>query len=124
MSVYQKKSENPKQFDSDTDFLKFYEKHREEIDDTNTKALNLKFKISNFRIGRKDGKLILYPTSREIPQTSSQDETLKEILEEMNEKLSILINLFTRPSREHTIESSTDNNSFMGVKKFSKSDYY
>lgn len=124
MSVYQKKSENPKQFDSDSDFLKFYEKHREEIDETNTKALNLKYKISNFRIGRKDGKILLYPTSRETPQNSSQDESLREILEEMNEKLSILINLFTRPSRDHPIESSTENNSFMGVKKFSKSDYY
>ena len=63
MSIYKKISDNSKQFDTPEEFLKFYEKNKDTIDDTNTRALNLKYKIINHRIGRKDGKIIIYPVS-------------------------------------------------------------
>ena len=61
MSVYKKISDDCRTFNSESDFLKYYEKNKETIDEINTRALNLKFKINGYKIGRKEGKIILYP---------------------------------------------------------------
>ena len=68
MSIYKKQSDDLKTFDSAEEFLKYYDNNRKDIDNTHTRSLNLKFKINGHHLGRKQGKLILYPTREtEIP---------------------------------------------------------
>ena len=64
MSIYKKISEDPRTFETVSDFLKYYEKNKEDLDEMNTRSMNLKFKINGHHIGRKQGKLILYPIKK------------------------------------------------------------
>ena len=79
MSIYKRQSEDSMSFDSGEEFLKYYDNHRKDIDNIHTRSLNLKYKINGYTIGRKQGKLILYPTKNinEISEASS-DLTLDE----------------------------------------------
>ena len=96
MSVYKKISDDCRIFNSDSDFLKYYEKNKETIDEINTRALNLKFKINGYKIGRKEGKIILYPINNvSTNQISDEnyDETLKHEVEELKTRVNILENM-------------------------------
>lgn len=103
MSVYKKISDDCRTFNSESDFLKYYEKNRETIDEINTRALNLKFKINGYKIGRKGGKIILYPVNNVSTNQNSEeshsditlrtenyDETLKQEVEELKTRVNIL----------------------------------
>ena len=110
MSIYKKQSDNFKTFETAEDFLKYYENNRKDIDECNTCSLNLKFKITGHRIGRKQGKIILYPTglppkgfpstglppknvSDEEPEegvTVEKYEQLKQAVLQLNERLKII----------------------------------
>ena len=57
--------EETKEFNNKQDFLNYYETHKKEIDEMKTRGLNVKFRINGYHIGRKEGRLILYPEQRE-----------------------------------------------------------
>ena len=84
MSVYKKKSDDVKYFDNEKEFLKYYEKNKESIDEETTRSLNLKFKINGHKIGRKGGNIILYPLNCKVMDTtSSQSDVENEVVSEM-----------------------------------------
>lgn len=96
MSVYKKISDDCRTFESDSDFLKYYEKNKETIDEINTRALNLKFKINGFKIGRKEGKIILYPLSSVVSKVSTNEDsnlTLRQEVEELKLRINIIENI-------------------------------
>ena len=82
MSIYKKASDNVKTFDNGEEFLKYYEKNKETIDEIPTRGLNLKYKIKGFRIGRKDNKIILWP--------NKQNENNDEIIDNLQTRVSDL----------------------------------
>ena len=111
MSIYKKQSEDPKEFGSAEEFLKYYDNNRKDIDATHTRSLNLKYKINGHTIGRKQGKLILYPIQKignEIindTTASNSDSDLKQMYEQLksglldlNERLKKLESLITPQS--------------------------
>lgn len=81
MSVYKKKSDDVKYFDNEKEFLKYYEKNKESIDEETTRSLNLKFKINGHKIGRKSGNIILYPLNCKTDTTSQSDSQSQSNLE-------------------------------------------
>ena len=81
MSIYKKASDNVKTFDNGEEFLKYYEKNKETIDEIPTRGLNLKYKIKGFKIGRRDNKIILWPTK----ELDSKDEIINELLDRVSE---------------------------------------
>ena len=95
MSVYKKISDDCRIFNSDSDFLKYYEKNKETIDEINTRALNLKFKINGYKIGRKEGKIILYPINNvsKVDIEEDSNNTLKHEVEELKTRVNILENM-------------------------------
>ena len=106
MSIYKKQSDDLKTFDSAEEFLKYYENNRKDIDSTHTRSLNLKYKINGHHLGRKQGKLILYPVNKVENNVSNDDsdlnqknkiedledryEQLKDALIDLNERLKII----------------------------------
>ena len=88
MSIYKKQSEDPKIFDSPEEFLKYYDNNRKDIDSIHTRSLNLKYKINNHTIGRKQGKLILYPINKieNSNQESDSNINLESVVNDLNEK--------------------------------------
>lgn len=108
MSIYKKQSDDLKTFDSAEEFLKYYDNNRKDIDNTHTRSLNLKFKINGHHLGRKQGKLILYPT-RETETLHNNDENsesdlnqryeqLKQAVLDLNERLKIIESIIQRPN--------------------------
>lgn len=113
MSIYKKQSDDIKTFDSAEEFLKYYENNRKDIDNTHTRSLNLKYKINGHHLGRKQGKLILYPI-RNLEQNSNENhdddsnlcndlnqkyEQLKQALIDLNNRLKIIEqNFIQRPN--------------------------
>lgn len=85
MSIYKKQSDDLKTFETAEEFLKYYDNNKKDIDETHTRSLNLKFKINGHTIGRKQGKLILYPKKSE--QKESQETTISNDLDEKYEQL-------------------------------------
>ena len=83
MSVYKKKSDDVKYFDNEKEFLKYYEKNKESIDEETTRSLNLKFKINGHKIGRKGGNIILYPLNCKTDTTSSQSDSQSNLENEV-----------------------------------------
>lgn len=80
MSIYKKISDNSKQFETPEEFLKFYDKNKDSIDETNTRALNLKYKINDHKIGRKNGKIIIYPlTNISLKESNVSSEESSDI---------------------------------------------
>ena len=62
ISVYENLSDTSISFDSKDEFLEYYQNHKSEIDRMKTRGLNLKYNINGFKLGRKGGKIVLYPT--------------------------------------------------------------
>ena len=85
MSIYKKQSDDLKTFETAEEFLKYYDNNKKDIDETHTRSLNLKFKINGHTIGRKQGKLILYPKKSE--QKESQETTISNDIDEKYEQL-------------------------------------
>lgn len=102
MSIYKRQSDDIKNFDSAEEFLKYYENNRKDIDSTHTRSLNLKYKIDGHTIGRKQGKIILYPNKTEIKtEENSNDsnyEQLKNALLDLNERLKIIEDMVLKRS--------------------------
>ena len=62
LTIYENLSDNAITFDSKEEFVRYYKQHKEEIDTKPTRGLNLKYQIRGYRIGRKNGSIVLYPT--------------------------------------------------------------
>lgn len=96
MSIYKKQSDDLKSFETPEEFLKYYDNNKKDIDETHTKSLNLKFKINGHKIGRKQGKIILYPLKKEAQCASEETEQteqiklLREAIVNLNERLKKL----------------------------------
>ena len=78
-------------------FLNYYETHKKEIDEMKTRGLNVKFRINGYHIGRKEGKLILFPEQREKNNDSLESMKLDSLAANMkilNDKIDNLTNLF------------------------------
>ena len=81
MSIYKKASDNMIEFDNGEDFLKYYDKNKITIDEIPTRGLNLKYKINGYKIGRKDGKIILWPNSNINSKSTSNKITIEDLKE-------------------------------------------
>ena len=92
MSIYKKISDDIKEFDTGEEFLKYYEKNQDGINAITTRALNLKYKIKGFKIGRKDGKIVLYPVEKNSDDLQKQIDELRTELERLTEIVKSLIN--------------------------------
>ena len=66
VEVFENLSDNVITFDSKEEFMRYYNKNKESIDKMATRGLNTKYKINGFKIGRKQGSIILYPLKTEI----------------------------------------------------------
>lgn len=109
MSIYKKASDNMIEFDNGEDFLKYYDKNKITIDEIPTRGLNLKYKINGYKIGRKDGKIILWPDKNiNIKSTSNKItiEDLKEI-KEINDMFDRLNNITERLTLLEQLLNST-----------------
>ena len=78
-------------FNNKQEFENYYKLHQEEIDNTKTRGLNIKYKIPGYHIGRKQRKLILFPNTN--AQSSANDSKEREADTTLNElsKLSLKI---------------------------------
>ncbi|MBP3606749.1 MAG: hypothetical protein J6J11_00285 [Treponema sp.] len=95
MSIYKKQSEEQKTFETAQDFLKYYEKNKDDLDEINTRSMNLKFKINGHHIGRKQGKLILYPIKK-FEENAPENEEMKDQIRELQEGLDDLREMFNK----------------------------
>ena len=50
MSIYKKQSEEQKTFETAQDFLKYYEKNKEDLDEMNTRSMNWNASSSSIKI--------------------------------------------------------------------------
>lgn len=92
MSVYRKISDDVIEFDSCDDFLAYYKKNPVTIDEMKTRGLNMKYKIPNYKIGRKNDKIILLPINK-TESESHHDENKtnnEEKILELEERISTL----------------------------------
>ena len=92
-------SDNPNEFDNAQDFIKYYELNKNELSKLSTCALNKKFKIKGYHIGRKKGEVKLIPLNlhriSEYEQ-HQQDETFDLKLDSINEKINMIQNDLTK----------------------------
>ena len=107
MSIYKRQSDDVKTFDSAEEFLKYYDNNRKDIDNIHTRSLNLKFKINGHHLGRKQGKLILYPIREADNDVTNvgldsdlneKYEQLKQAVLDLNERLKKLEAIIQRPN--------------------------
>ena len=96
--TYQNLWEDTREFDNKREFLSYYETHKKEIDEMKTRGLNVKFHISGYKIGRKQNKLILYPTNQKNNDNleTIKIDTLALNIKTINDKLDNLINMFNQ----------------------------
>ena len=69
-------------FESNDEFMKFYEEHKEEIDKLNTKQLNSVYKIKDCKISRNKKKITV---KQNIPKIQT-NETVKDNKEDKPKK--------------------------------------
>ena len=91
ITVFENLSDNIITFESKEQFMRYYDKNKDTIDNMATRGLNTKFKIDGYKIGRKNKKLILFPMKQSIIE--NQTEITEDNSEEFNNlhiKLDIL----------------------------------
>ena len=92
-------TDDTKEFNNSSDFIKYYELNKTELDKLSTCALNKKFKIKGYHLGRKKGELKLIPLNLYRPseyEVHQQDTTLEDKIDIINIKLDKLINTFNK----------------------------
>lgn len=96
MSIYKRQSDDVKTFDTPQEFLKFYDNNQKDVDAIHTRSLNLKYKINGHHIGRKQGKLILYPTENKNVTDNIADNSTDNLEERYNKLKDFCIDLADR----------------------------
>jgi hypothetical protein len=88
-----------KEFETPEDFMKFYSKHTDEINATNTIMLNKKYNIEGYHIGRRKGEIVLNKWCgynkyyvRKTSDVSSGSSDRITVLEEKVEQLTTIVN--------------------------------
>ena len=77
IEVFENIGDNVIEFETKEEFDRYYKKNKEFIDNMKTRGLNRKFIIHGFRIGRKKGNIILYPTEvKNKDMTNSNEDTV------------------------------------------------
>ena len=71
IKVFDKLSDNVIEFESKEDFMKYYNNHKDEVDEQPTRGLNLKYHINGYKIGRKAGNVVLYPVRTQSKPVSN-----------------------------------------------------
>lgn len=105
IKVFENIGDNIITFETKEDFMRYYNKNQKTIDAMSTRGLNRKFKIDGFKIGRLQGKIILYPLKETETKSDELDSktklTINEKLDFMNRRLkkieemiNIVINYF------------------------------
>lgn len=95
ITVFENLSDNIITFESKEQFMRYYDKNKDTIDNMATRGLNTKFKIDGFKIGRKNKKLILFPMKQtEITEDNSSQWSGQECSEELNQ-LNMKIDILT-----------------------------
>ena len=92
-------TEDTREFKDSSDFIKFYELNKAELDKLSTCALNKKYKINGYHLGRKKGELKLIPLNLYRPseyEIHNQDTTLNDKIDIINMKIDKLINIFNQ----------------------------
>lgn len=86
-------SDNMKEFNDSSDFIKYYELNKLEMDKLSTCALNKKYKVKGYHLGRKKGELKLIPLNLYRPseyEIHQQDNILNEKIDIINNKIDKL----------------------------------
>ena len=76
IEVFENIGDNVIEFETKEEFERYYKKNKEFIDNMKTRGLNRKFIIHGFRIGRKKGNIILYPTEIKNKDMIKSDEEI------------------------------------------------
>ena len=91
VTVFENLSDNIITFNSKEQFMNYYDKNKETIDNMKTRGLNTKFKIDGYRIGRKNNILMLFPTkveNKDTEQTSvTNTDDLHEEIQDLRERI-------------------------------------
>lgn len=91
IKVFENIGDNVLSFETKEDFMRYYNKNQNMIDNMSTRGLNRKFKIDGFKIGRLQGKIILYPLKETETKSDELDSktklTINEKLDFMNRRL-------------------------------------
>ena len=97
-------TQDTREFDSSSEFIKFYDLNKNELDNLSTCALNKKFKVKGYHLGRKKGELKLIPLDLYRPseyQVREQDTTINDKLDVINMKLDKIFNELFKDVEEH-----------------------
>lgn len=80
--IFENIGDNPINFDTKEDFIRYYTKNKSTIDQIKTRGLNRKYKIDGYKIGRQKGVIVLFP-ERKSKENSNENsnENLNENLE-------------------------------------------
>lgn len=113
VTVFENLSDNIITFNSKEQFMNYYDKNKETIDNMKTRGLNTKFKIDGYRIGRKNNNLILYPT-KDSEQTSNENtddlheeiQDLRERIDSIGALLNKLLKQFSKLNQDNQSQSS------------------
>lgn len=92
-------SNDMKEFNNESDFIKYYELNKTELDKLSTCALNKKFKIKGYHLGRKKGELKLIPLNLYRPseyEVHQQDTTIEDKIDILNMKIDKLLRIITQ----------------------------
>ena len=92
-------TDDVKEFSDTSDFIKYYDLNKTALDKLSTCALNKKFKVKGYHLGRKKGELKLIPLNLYRPseyEVHQQDTTIEDKLDILNMKLDKLINAFNK----------------------------
>lgn len=101
-----------KNFENKEEFMKYYEEHKEELDQLQTKELNKQFKINECKISRNKNKIVVRantPKNKKEPKKKEQPKT-KEVKttelskysqpQDLNKVIDHLINEFEKQLSE------------------------
>lgn len=103
-------------FDTVEDFEKYYNKHKDEVDAMATRGLNQKFKIKDFKIGRRKGVIMVYPIKTYYDDEEEFDPipplealvdgdgiSIDSKLNSLNEQVNRALSHFTRNENEDNL---------------------
>ena len=92
-------SDDTKEFNDTSDFIKYYELNKTELDKLSTCALNKKFKVKGYHLGRKKGELKLIPLNLYRPseyEVHQQDTSIEDKIDVLNMKIDNLTALIKK----------------------------
>ena len=89
-------------FESKEEWDRFYLKNKEEIDNSTTNALNIKYKIDGYRFGRKRKQLYLIPVEKNKDKLEENIQINEEQLQKMNEMQSKFDEITTKLNESNT----------------------